>query len=258
MNKKYIFLDLDGTIIDHNSNGIPKSTIETIKKLQENGHEIIISTGRPPALFYDIDKKLNIDSYIASNGRIVVYKKEIILNQPIDKEVVKSLVRFALDNKIDLAFESFTDYVLNSHFTNLPIKFSDVYHLDYPEVYENYHLENDIYQMILFYTESDYRKFEILFPTLSFHYSNQYGLDINEKGGMKDIGVKAIVDFANINIEDTIAVGDGFNDISMIEHAYLGVAMGNAYKDLKGAADMITDSVDNDGIYKLFKQLKMI
>ena len=248
MNKKYIFLDLDGTIIDHNSNGIPKSTIEAIKKLQENGHEIIISTGRPPALFYDVDKKLNIDSYIASNGRIVVYKNEVIVNQPIDKEVVKDLAKYAKDNKIDLAFESFTHYVLNTHFTNLPAKFSDAYHIHYPEVHENYHLENDIYQIILFYTDSDYGKFEKMFPTLSFHYSNQYGLDINEKGGMKDIGVKAIVDFTNISIEDTIAVGDGFNDVLMIEYVHLGVAMGNAIDKVKEIADFVTLTNDENGV----------
>ncbi len=258
MNKKYIFIDLDGTIIDHESYGVPESTKAALKQLQEKGHEIIISTGRPPSLFYNIDKELNIDSYIASNGRIVVFKGKMIMNDAVNKEVVKELANMAIKKKIDLGFESMTDYVLNSHFTDLPGKFSDLFHIKHPEVHKNYHLENDIYQMILFYTDSDYKKFETLFPTLSFHYSNEYGIDINEKGGMKDIGVKAVVDYLNINIEDTIAVGDGFNDISMIEYAHLGVAMGNAHKPLKEAADMVTDSVSNDGIYKLFRKLKMI
>lgn len=258
MRKKYIFLDLDGTIIDHKSNSIPQSTKDAIKKLQENGHEVIISTGRPPSLFYDIDKELNINSYIASNGRIVVYQDKLISNEFIDKQVVQNLVDVAVENKIDLAFESFTDYVLNSHYTDLPAKFSDVFHIHHPEVRQNYHLKNDIYQMILFYTDNDYKKFEDMFPTLSFHYSNEYGIDINEKGGMKELGVKAIVEHLNIDIEDTIAVGDGFNDISMIEYAHIGVAMGNAYNDLKEIADIVADSVDNDGLYKLFKRLKMI
>jgi Cof subfamily protein (haloacid dehalogenase superfamily) len=258
MSKKYIFLDLDGTIIDHKSNSVPKSTKDTIKRLQENGHEIIISTGRPPSLFYDIDKELNIDSYIASNGRIVVYKGKMILNQAIDKDVVQNLVDVAVKEEIDLAFESINDYVLNSHFTDLPAKFSDVFHIHHPEVYKNYHLDHDIYQMILFYTKKDYKKFEDMFPSLSFHYSNEYGIDINEKGGMKDLGVKAVIEYLDIDIKDTIAVGDGFNDISMIEYAHLGVAMGNAYEHLKSAADIVTDAVDEDGIYKLFKRLEMI
>ena len=258
MKKKYIFLDLDGTIIDHKSNSVPKSTKKAIQKLQENGHEVIISTGRPPSLFYGIEKELNIDSYIAANGRIVVYKGKTILKQPLAKNIVQNIVNIAMEEKIDLGFESATDYVLNSNFTDLSEKFSDAFHLHYPKVYKDYHLNHEIFQLILFYTKSDYKKYEKIFPSLNFSYANEYGIDINEKGGLKDIGVKAIINFANINIEDTIAVGDGFNDISMIEYAHLGVAMGNAYNDLKEAADIIIDTVDNDGIYKLFRQLNMI
>ena len=57
---------------------------EKIKLLQQKGHEVILSTGRGPALFYGVDKQLNIDSYIASNGRYVVYKGEILYNKYID------------------------------------------------------------------------------------------------------------------------------------------------------------------------------
>lgn len=258
MHKKYIFLDLDGTIIDHSTNSVHNSTKKAIKLLQDNGHEVIISTGRPPSLFYGIDKTLNIDSYIASNGRIVVYKGELILNDYIDKEVVIDLVNVAEENKIDIAFESMTDYVLNNRHTDLSYKFSDVYHLQYPDVYNNYHLNHDVYQMVLFYTEDDYLKFEKMFPSLGFHFSNEYGIDINAKGGMKEIGLKIIVEKYGIDISDTIAVGDGFNDISMINYAHLGIAMGNAYEPLKDAADMVADSVENGGIYKLFKKLNLI
>ncbi len=256
--KKYIFLDLDGTIIDHQSNSVPNSTKKAIQQLQKNGHEVIISTGRPPSLFGDVDKELEIKSFIASNGRIVVYNDKVILNQPINKEVVKKFVSVALKNKIDLAFESFTDYVLNSNFTDLPARFSNIFHINHPVVRKNYHLDHDIYQMILFYDKEDYKKFETSFPTLSFHYSNEYGIDINEKGGMKELGIKAIIDFLNIDLEDTIAIGDGINDISMIKYANIGVAMGNASELVKEAADIVTDDVDKDGIYKLFKKLELI
>lgn len=258
MNKKYIFIDLDGTIIDHSTNSIPESAKKAIKLLQENGHEIIIATGRPPSLFYGVEKKLNIDSYIASNGKIVVSKGELIYNDCIDNEIVDRLVKLAEKEKIDLAFESMTDYVLNTDITDLSYKFSDVYHLEYPKLQHNYHLTNDIYQMVLFYTKSDYKKFEKLFPTLSFHFANEYGIDINAIGGLKEIGIQKIIEEKGINIEDTIAIGDGLNDVSMIEFAHFGIAMGNAHKALKDAADIVTDSVDNDGLYKVFKKLKLI
>ena len=127
MSKKYIFLDLDGTIIDHKSNSVPKSTKDTIKRLQENGHEIIISTGRPPSLFYDIDKELNIDSYIASNGRIVVYKGKMILNQAIDKDVVQNLVDVAVKEEIDLGKNHSGKIYNHESISTVSLKFSSWY-----------------------------------------------------------------------------------------------------------------------------------
>lgn len=258
MRKKYIFVDFDGTIIDHGTNSIPHSTKKAIQELQDNGHEVILTTGRGPALFYGIDKELNINSYIASNGRYVVHDNEIIYNKYIDKEVLNELVDLAYESKIDIAFISSTDYVLNSKFGNLSNNFSDTFHLEYPEIKHNYHLENEIYQINLFYNGSDYKKFEKLFPTLHFNYSNSYGLDVNEKGGLKELGIKAFTEKLNIDLEDTIAIGDGHNDISMIQYANIGISMGNGVKELKEAADLITDDVDKDGFYNVFKKLKLI
>ncbi len=258
MRKKYIFADFDGTIIDHGTNSIPDSTKEAIRLLQENGHEIILNTGRGPSLFYGVDKLLNIESYIASNGRYVVHNGKVLYHKYIDKKVVEELTKLAYESKIDVAFSSASDYVLNSNFNNLSNNFSDVFHLKYPEVKHNYHLDNEVYQINLFYNKSDYKKFGKLFPTLHFNFSNSYGLDVNEKGGLKELGMKVFEEKLGISNKDTIAIGDGHNDISMIEYANIGIAMGNSVKDLKDAADIITDNVDDDGFYNVFKKLKLI
>lgn len=258
MDKKYIFFDLDGTLIDHSENKVREKTLETISKLKENGHEVFIATGRPPSLFYGIEKELGIDSYIAANGHIVFYKNEIIFKDPITPSIINDLVNYAFENKIDIGFEGVEDYVVNSRFDNLVNNFSDLYHLHYPEVRKNYHLDNDIYQMILFYNKDDFKKFEDMFPGLRFNFSNEYGLDINEGEGLKEVGIKAIKEHLNIDIKDIIAVGDGFNDISMIQYAGLGIAMGNAKDPVKDSADIVADHISNDGLYKVFKDLKMI
>lgn len=258
MQSKYIFVDLDGTIIDHKTNSIPKSTKEAIKLLQENGHEVILNTGRGPSSLYGIEKELNLNSFIASNGRYVVHKGELIYNKFIDKKVVKDLVDLAYENKIDIAFSSDKAFILNSKFDNLSNKFSESFHLEYPEVEHNYHLENDVYQINLFYNKMDYKKFEKLFPTLHFNFSNKYGLDVNEKGGLKELGIKVLLEKCNIDINDTIAIGDGHNDISMIKYVKTGISMGNGVKELKEAADITTDDISENGFYNVFRQLKLI
>ncbi len=258
MQNKYIFLDLDGTLIDHSTNQVPESAKKALQLLKENGHTVFIATGRPPALLYGIEKELGIDSWIAANGRIVTLHNEIIYNKPIDKETVADLVSFAESQKIDIGFESFDDYVVQSRYTDLVDKFSDLYHLHYPKIHKDYYLDHDVYQMILFYNKPDFKKFEELYPSLRFNFSNEYGLDINELGGLKDIGIQAVMDRLGIDKSDIIAVGDGFNDISMIEMAGIGIAMGNAPQAVKDASDLVADNVNQDGLFKIFKQLKLI
>ena len=258
MTKKLIFMDLDGTVLDHSTNSIPSSTKKAIKILQKNGHTVILSTGRCPSILYGVEKELNIDTYIAANGRYVIHNGEVLLNDSIDKDVVQKLVDMAYNSELDIAFESVTHYVLNSKFTKLSGAFSKVFNLHQPEVMHNYHLNNDILQMVLFYDKPDYKKFEKEFPTLSFHFSNEYGLDVNELGGMKDIGVKLLVEKLGYSYSDTIAIGDGFNDISMIEVVGTGIAMGNGNDELKRVADFVTDTISNDGFSKAFKKLNLI
>jgi len=71
------------------------------------------------------------------------------------------------------------------------------------------------------------------------------------KGTNKATGIDEICKYYGIDISETMAFGDGGNDIAMLKHAGVGVAMGNASDEVKGYADMITDSVDDDGIAKI-------
>ena len=56
---------------------------------------------------------------------------------------------------------------------------------------------------------------------------------------------------------ETVAMGDSENDLPMLEYADLSVAMGNGVKEVKEKADYVTDKIDNDGLYKAFKYLKL-
>lgn len=257
MKKKYIFLDLDGTIIDHESNDVPESTIIAVKKAQENGHELFICTGRVPALFEGIEKRLNIHNYVAANGKLVVLHDKIIRNQFMTQSYVEEFVDYAYQHKLDVAFESFYSYVFNSHFDTRTEKFLNAFHLGELILKKDYHKENRIYQLNLMYT-GDFSEFEQMFPNLRFSQANEYGLDVVEGDEMKEAGVKAVVDKLGISIDDTIGFGDGYNDISMIDYVGYGVAMGNANDQLKEKADFVTDHVSKDGIYNAFIKLGLI
>lgn len=258
MNKKYVFLDLDGTILDYNTHSVPKSAITAMKQARENGHELILTTGRPPSLFYGFDKEHGFDSYIAANGRVVVHHGEIIYDSPIPESDIDELSRICHKEKIDIAYEGLEEFALESEYSDLYKKFCDHFNLQYPVLLPKYYKGRNIYQISLFYDQPDFKRFEKQMPNLSFEYSCKYGLDVNTPGGFKDVGIKVFVKKYQLDMNDVIAIGDGYNDISMLEYAGIGVAMGNAYEGVHKHADLITDRIENDGLYKAFKTLNLI
>ena len=78
--------------------------------------------------------------------------------------------------------------------------------------------------------------------------------DITATNANKGNGLLDIISHESISIDETMAFGDGGNDLSIIEKAGLGVAMGNANQALKEVADYVTSSVDEDGVYNAMKK----
>ena len=72
--------------------------------------------------------------------------------------------------------------------------------------------------------------------------------DITALEADKGKGLVAMAQYSGFNVDETMAFGDGGNDISIIRQAGIGVAMGNANESAKEAADYVTSSVDEDGI----------
>lgn len=258
MNKKYVFADLDGTILDYNTHSVPKSTIKALELARHNGHEIILTTGRPPALFYGIDKELGFHSFIAANGRVVVFHDDIIFESPIPEEDIEAIKELAHLEHFDIAYESMDKFVLESEYEDTYVKFCDHFNLHYPTLEPGYYKGNAIYQISLFYEKDDFKRFEDLIPSLSFEFSCRYGIDVNTKGGFKEVGIKEFMNILGLKQEDIIAIGDGFNDISMLQFADVSVAMGNAHETVQKEAKYVTDRIENDGLYKAFEMLKLL
>ena len=83
-------------------------------------------------------------------------------------------------------------------------------------------------------------------------------VDITALGNTKQNGIDEFIKRFGFTLEETMAFGDGGNDIGMLRHAGIGIAMGNANDEVKAAADYVTASVDEDGIYKALKHFGVI
>lgn len=89
-------------------------------------------------------------------------------------------------------------------------------------------------------------------------HQNDCSFDLTLRGVSKAVGISELVKKLNNDIKDTIAFGDGRNDIEMLESVGLGIAMGNAVIEAKASADFVTDRIENDGIVKALKKFELL
>ena len=103
--KKILFFDVDDTLVDSKTGKVPESTIEALHNLQENGHKICISTGRPlfnkanPSIFFDVPW----DGYVCFNGQGIYNKERVMFyNYAYSKDVVRRLIEKVNEQKYNM------------------------------------------------------------------------------------------------------------------------------------------------------------
>ncbi len=260
MDRKIIFFDVDYTLYSHKSNSIPQSAIEAIKIAKANGHIIALATGRSKLLtsLLPIFDYIDFDYFVTINGTLVFDKQNNnIFSLPIDSTVVNDIV--ALTNKYNLncVFITEDDYfLLNKEDERCHLGY-DPLHIPLP-IQKSY-LNKDIYQINLFCEDSYLPLFkECTKDKVSYSKLDNYGYDVYSANQTKATGIKHLIDYLQIDLKDTIAIGDGHNDKEMIMLCNTGIAMGNAIQPVKDASDYITTDIDDDGIYNALKHFNII
>lgn len=234
---KAIFIDIDGTLRDSNGN-LSAKTIETIKKVNEKGILVILCSGRPREYVENISRQCNASKYIiASNGGIVFdyESNEIIYKNIIDKEIIIKLCKIAKEGN--------TNFIIDSDES-----ICTIYDEDFTKIRK---LRKSIEKI---------KKVEIKQEVVSLgddNISNKKRLYyfISNIELNKGYAIKKICEKLNINKENTIAIGDDINDLSMFEQVGYKVAVDNAVDIVKEKADEITLSNDEDGVAVFLNKL---
>ena len=234
---KAIFFDIDGTIRSFKTKTIPENTVNTLKKLKEQGIKIFIATGRAP------------------------FHTTFLNDKILSQEDIKNVLPYFKENKIACDFA-----LLNGAFMNLKnsrVKWLED-ELGDPERFKEDPLAYDkaisekIYQLNVFVSEEEEEDFLAYMPNSKAARWTTHFTDVIPKVGGKNTGIDAVIAHFGIKLEETMAFGDGGNDIDMLKHAGIGVAMGNAVENVKEIADYITTSVDDDGITNALKHFNVI
>ena len=257
---KAAFFDVDGTLVSFNTHKISELSKKAIYTLKEKNIKVFVATGRA---LYQIDNLDNVefDGYITFNGSQCYIDKKEIYKITLNQNDIKNLCNYLKNNDLPCSIMTSKDIYTNTHKTiemfydMVKVKVNVVNNfLEY--VYSNI---DDIFQLNIF-ADKDKEK-EIMSNVLVNSSSSRWHpifFDVNIKDIGKHIGIDKVIEHYGIKLEETIAFGDGENDISMIKHSHIGVAMGNADRKIKEIADYITDDVDNDGIYKALKYYGLI
>ncbi len=274
--RKLVFFDIDGTLVTKN-NHIPKSTLQAITALKQTNAVPVLATGRAPVLIKEIAQELQINSYIAMNGQYIVHQGQVLYANPIDKHLVDAVVEIATARQDGLLLSTDDELVANSVISLVNRSSLYTFLKDFvglipdqiqasllnrlmkrvpkKEDYEN----KEIYMININGDQTDEAAYERLFGQyLTFTRANEISMDIISKGISKATGVQQMMDQLGVSHKNTYAFGDGLNDLEMIESVGTGVAMANGFEELKTVADLVTDSVFNDGISKGLEMLELI
>lgn len=257
MKRKLIAFDLDGTLLDEQKQPLA-STIEAINELKAQGHAVTIATGRNYLLAQEVIETLGFDYAIVCNGSVALHQDRILFEQPLSVDLLAPCLEALHHDQIDTAFVSLDETKRVTAFDEAKMELAmQSFGSHLPEYEETFHHTTTVYQGLAFYDE-DYPLDEARFEGLSFVRWHPNCVDIIPKNGSKAKTLAFLADHLGIAPEDTIAFGDGLNDIEMLREAGVGVAMGNAKPEVKKCANFVTESNEADGIARALVHLGLI
>lgn len=262
MNYKAIFLDIDGTLVSFRTHVIPRSTIEALKAVRKKGVKVYVATGRPKLLIDNLGG-LEYDGLVTTTGAHCLDAKDHTISlRPIAREDVALLVRHhesSPDEAFPVIFVS-EDELFVTHVTPELESLSQLLHFKIPPILPAAHaLEKSILQLIAFFPPQKEKNYmQTLLPGCVAMRWHETFADIITQGVSKSYGIDQILKHEHLNLEETIAFGDGGNDIDMLRHVGFGIAMGNASEEVKAAARWVTRSVDEDGVEYALKTIGIL
>ena len=248
------FFDIDGTLLSFRTHRVSPGTLRAIGRLRRQGVLVFISTGRPKVLIPELP--FPTDGLITMNGALVLGPEgETLLSNPVPQTDTEAWLDYAAAH--GLCTMLFTaDGMIASQLNPAALAIRDQLDFAMPPVVDIDRLRGTLaYQIIALMPESMDAALAPLLPHSRLPRWHPQFTDIVAAGNSKALGMEALCRHFGIDRRDTIAFGDGANDIEMLHYAGTGIAMGNAADCVKEAADLVTADVDHEGIEQAVNQL---
>lgn len=260
MKKHMIALDLDGTLLTDDKK-ISARTKQVLFKAKEEGHIVVISTGRPHRASINYYYELGLDTPMVNfNGALIHHPQNRnwdALHTPMPIRTAHKIIEACYDLRVNNILAEVLDDVYIDSFDSKLIGFFDEIEDEAPYVIGNLKqkLEEDPTSILVYPEEEQVQQ---LRSHLDDYHAEviehrKWGapwnvIEIIKKGMNKAVGLQKIAHYFDIPKDQIIAFGDEDNDLEMIDYAGVGVAMGNAIDELKSLAKHVTATNEEDGI----------
>lgn len=266
MNYKLIAMDMDGTLLDSHKDILP-SSYKAMKKADEQGVYVCLSTGRGLKELNDYQEELETLSYgiLLSGGCLYDFKKnDYIYLRSMEDELVNEIISMATKKDVLIQLLTKDDtFVYGSHLKDISYyrmgAYQDLFDRVSVPVEDmkeciRYH-QGEVMKICIYHINDKEREktFNQLkdYP-LTLAYSDETSIEISPLNTDKGNGLLKLCELIDLPIEETIAIGDSYNDEGILKKAGLSVAMENACTEIKEISDIITRDNDHDGIKDIF------
>lgn len=257
---KAVFFDVDGTLLSFRTHQVPPSTEKAIALLKDQGIKVIVSTGRSINSLDSI-RHLDFDGYITFNGGYCVGPGgQALYRKTMHEADIAALLAHA-DATPDFCFSFMSEREVTINRITPPVAgMYKMLNLAAPPIgeYSQMDLGSVLQTNVFIPPEEEPAFMQAVMPNSIATRWTPLFADVNPRGQSKKVGVDVFCEQLGIDPATTVAFGDGGNDVTMLQHCGVGVAMGNAIDSLKEVADYVTDEVDEDGVYNALRHLGIL
>lgn len=268
MKYKLVCIDMDGTLLN-SKHKVSSASKEALIKAHNKGVKIVISTGR---MYSDAEFFSNLIGVkapvIALNGAFIKGKdeSEVIYKNVLEENLFAKLLNIFVEYKVYPTFYTPERAYCGSLFIKLFIEFiklkgimSGTSKIKYIKTRKQWNKvfkieKNNIVKCeVMHKNQERLKKVRTEIQKISgieIVSSSKHNIEITSKGVTKGMAVETLAAYYGMCKDEIIAIGDSENDISMIEFAGMGIAMGNAIERVKRKSNFITETNDNEGVAK--------
>lgn len=238
MKYKAVFLDVDGTTVLHGMDSIPSArVIRAIEKTERAGVRVALATSRPPKAVVRVLSAVRISGHCVLSSGAEIYdpiKRTVVRRLLFPDHAVERIAAAAGEVREKLmVYDGESEYIYDGKKTDsiVGMFFPEISHTSLLAISKHI---RDVEGITL-------HRMEAWNPTYEC-------LDIVNERASKKHGVEHVTKSLGIRPEDVIGIGDGHNDLPLLEACGLKIAMGNAVPELKALANVVAPSVEEDGV----------